>query len=77
MSPSPALCDLSLHNVVKLCNLGVCSMMRFPSLLLLGLCPCLVSVVMWSSWVCCGTLCGCVVDVTVMRILLIVYTERV
>ena len=29
-----------------------CSMMRFPSLLLLGLCPCGASVVMWSSLVC-------------------------
>ena len=40
-----------------------CSMMRFLSLLLLGLCPCVVSVVMWSSfvclWGCRGTLCGC------------------
>ena len=29
-----------------------CSMMRFLSLLLLGLCPCVVSVVMWSYLVC-------------------------
>ena len=29
-----------------------CSMMRFLSLLLLGLCHCVVSVVMWSSLVC-------------------------
>ena len=29
-----------------------CSMMRFLSLLLLGMCPCVVSVVMWSSLVC-------------------------
>ena len=29
-----------------------CSMMRFLTLLLLGLCPCVVSVVMWSSLVC-------------------------
>ena len=29
-----------------------CSMMRFFSLLLLGLCPCVVSVVAWSSLVC-------------------------
>ena len=29
-----------------------CSIMRFLSLLLLGLCPCVVSVVMWSSLVC-------------------------
>ena len=39
-----------------------CNMMRFLSLLLLGLSPCVVSVVMWSSlvclWGCCGTLCG-------------------
>ena len=36
-----------------------CSMMRFISLLLLGMCPCVVSVVTWSSLVCRGTLCGC------------------
>ena len=40
-----------------------CTMMRFLSLLLLGLCPCGVFVVMWSSLVCLlgcrGTLCGC------------------
>ena len=29
-----------------------CSMMRFISPLLLGLCPCVLSVVMWSSLVC-------------------------
>ena len=29
-----------------------CSMMRFLSLLLLGMCPCDVSVVKWSSLVC-------------------------
>ena len=33
------------------------------TLLLLVLCPCVVSIVMWSSlgylWGCCGTLCGC------------------
>ena len=38
-------------------------MMRFLSLLLLGLCPCVVSGVMWLSlvclWGCRGTLCGC------------------
>ena len=38
-------------------------MMRFLSLLLLGICPCVVSVVMWSSLVCLGccrgTRCGC------------------
>ena len=31
-----------------------CSMMRFLSILLMGLCPCVVSVVMWSSLVCVG-----------------------
>ena len=31
---------------------GTGGMMRFLSLLLLGLCPCVVSVVMWSSLVC-------------------------
>ena len=40
-----------------------CSMMRFRSPLLLGMCPCVVSVVMWWSlvcmWGCRGTLCGC------------------
>ena len=56
-----------------------CSMMRFLSLLLLGLCPCVVSVVMWS----CGHLWSVyevvvvlyveeVVAVTVMRVLLFV-----
>ena len=29
-----------------------CSMMRFISLLLLGLCPCGVYLVMWSSLIC-------------------------
>ena len=29
-----------------------CSMMRFLSLLLLGMCPCVVSMVMWTSLVC-------------------------
>ena len=29
-----------------------CSMMKFLSLLLLGMCPCVVSVVLWSSFVC-------------------------
>ena len=45
MSPPHALCYLSLRTVVRLCTLGVlspfmftCSMMRFFSLLLLGLC---------------------------------------
>ena len=36
-----------------------CNMMRFLPLLLLGMCPWVVSVVMWSSLVCRGTLCGC------------------
>ena len=40
-----------------------CSMMRFLSFQLLGMCPCGVCVVMWSSLVCllgcCSTLCGC------------------
>ena len=39
-----------------------CSIMRFISRLLLGMCPCVVSVVIWSSlvclWSCRGTLCG-------------------
>ena len=30
----------------------ICSILRFISRLLLGLCPCVVSVVMWSSLVC-------------------------
>ena len=64
MSPRPALCNPSVRTVLKLCTLGVlalgvslvpfmltCSMMSFLSLLLLGLCPCVVSVVMWSSLV--------------------------
>ena len=34
----------------------ICSMMRFISLLLLGMWHCVVSVVMWSSLVCRGTL---------------------
>ena len=86
MSPPPALCNLSLRTVVKLCTLVVldfrgelgflncddvcmcvvnkqfellkfglfpfmltCSMMRFLSLLLLSLCPCVVSMVIWLS----------------------------
>ena len=40
-----------------------CSKIRFLSFLLLGLRPCVVSLVMWSSfvymWGCRGTLCGC------------------
>ena len=43
-------------------------MMRFLSLLLLGQCPCVVSVAMWSSVCGRGTLCGC--NVTVMCVLL-------
>ena len=82
MSPPPALCNISVRTVVKLCTLGVgfrgelgflncddfcmcvvnkqfellefflspfmltCSMMRFLSLLLLGLCVCEVLVVL-------------------------------
>ena len=49
---------------------------RFLSLLLLGLCPSVVSVVMWSSLVCLlacrGTHVDAVVAVTVMRVLLFV-----
>ena len=30
----------------------ICNIMRFISILLLGLCPCVVSVVMWLSLVC-------------------------
>ena len=99
MSPPPALCNISVRTVVKLCTLGVldlevslvswivmmsacvswisslsssslflipftltCRMMRFISLLLLGLCPSVGHVVMWSSLVCLwvfrGTLCA-------------------
>ena len=51
-------------------------MMRFLSLLLLGLSPCGVCIVTWSSFVCLfdcrNTLCGCGNDVTVMRVLLFV-----
>ena len=48
-------------------------MMRFISLLLLGMCPCVVSVVMWSS-VCEVVVLyvDAVVAVTVMRVLLFV-----
>ena len=88
MSPPPALCNLSVRTVVKLCTfflsfkceLGflncddICmcvvnkqfkplslflirfmltrSIIRVLSLLLQGLCSCVVSVVMWSSLVC-------------------------
>ena len=61
-----------------------CNMMRFLSLLLLGLCPCVVSVVMWSSVVVCGRLWSvcefvvllyvdAVVAMNVMCVLLFVY----
>ena len=61
------------------------SMMRFISLLLLGLCPCGVSVVMWSSLVCLlscrGTLCGCDgccdCDACTVVCVACVYAERV
>ena len=36
-----------------------CSMMKFLSLLLLGLCVCDMSIIMWSSLVYCSTICGC------------------
>ena len=53
-----------------------CSMMKFLSLLLLGLCPCVVSVVMWSLWSVCESVVvhyvDAVVVVTVMRVLLFV-----
>ena len=56
-----------------------CSMMIFLSLLLLGLCPCVVSVVMWSCgrlWFVCEFVVVPYVDeevaVTVMRVLLVV-----
>ena len=50
-------------------------MMRFISLLLLGLCPCVVSVAMWSSlWSVCEfvvvSYVNVVVSVTVMLVLL-------
>ena len=53
-----------------------CSMMGFLSLLLLGMCPCIVFVVMWSSLsvgegVMVPYVCA-VVAVTVMRVLLFV-----
>ena len=44
ISPSPALCNLSVRTVVKLCNLGV---LRLLSLLLLGMCACVVFVLVW------------------------------
>ena len=53
-----------------------CSMMRFLSLLLLGLGACAVSVVIWSALVVCEVVLvpyvDAVVDVTVMRVLLFV-----
>ena len=33
-------------------NMLTCNVIRFLSVLLLGLCPCVVSVVMWSSVAC-------------------------
>ena len=54
-------------------------MMRFISLLLLDLCPCVVSVVMWSYLVCRGTLCGyggcCDCDACTVVCVACVYTE--
>ena len=51
-------------------------MMRFLSLLLLGLCPCGVSAVMWSSLVFCEVVVepfvGVVGALTLMRVLLFV-----
>ena len=43
--------QLELLEFVFVPFLLTCSMMRFLSLLLLGLCPCVVSVVLWSSLV--------------------------
>ena len=61
------------------------SMIRFLSFLLLRLCPCVVSVGMWSSlvclWVCLGTLCRCrgCCDCNACTVVCVacVYTERV
>ena len=41
--------QFELFEFVLILLMLTCSMMRFLSLLLLGLCPCGVSVVMWSS----------------------------
>ena len=53
-----------------------CNMMKFLSLLLLGMCPCVVSVVMWSFWSVCEVVvvpyADVVVAVTVMSVLLFV-----
>ena len=61
MGPPPALCNQSIRTVVKLCTLGVLALGVRRIILLLGRCPCVVSVVMWSSLVCMrvcrGTLC--------------------
>ena len=60
-----------------------CSMIRFLTLLLLGICPCGVSVVMLSSLVCLlgcrGTLCGDCYDYDVCTVVCIAcaYAERV
>ena len=53
-----------------------CSLMRFPSFLVLGLCPCGVSVVMWSSLVCLLGRSGCCDSCTVVCVAC-VYVERV
>ena len=44
--------SLSSSSLFLIPFLLTCSMMRFLSLLLLGLCHCVVSVVIWSSLVC-------------------------
>ena len=44
--------NLSSSSLFLIPFMLTCSMMRFLSLLLLCLCPCIVSVVMWSSLVC-------------------------
>ena len=54
-----------------------CSMIRFLSLLLMGLCACVVFVVLWSPWSVCKVVVGpydvgAVVAVTVMHVLLFV-----
>ena len=57
------ICSLRSSRLFLIPFMLTCSMMTFISLLLLGMCPCGVSVVMWSSlvclWGCRGTLCGC------------------
>ena len=54
--------SLSSSNWFLIPFMLTCSMIRFLSLLLLGMCPCVVSVVLWSSfvclWGCRGILCG-------------------